>query len=269
MNRRAIVAIARRDVRLVVRARAVVLPMIVVPLIVFVALPGLLAFGLRSVGELPPDLAELLQVLPGPLAGELTGLDDRQRLFTWVFGYLFAPLLLIVPLMVASVVAADSFAGERERGTMESLLYAPLDDGELYLAKLSGPFVAAVAVGALGFVLYVVTVDLAAYDVLGRLLLPNLTWLLLAIWVSPAVAGFGISTMVLVSSRVRGFQEAWQLGGVVVLPVVLLVVAQLAGAIYLSPDVVIVLGLVLWIVDLVLLRVGAATFRRERMILRG
>jgi ABC-2 type transport system permease protein len=74
---------------------------------------------------------------------------------------------------------------------------------------------------------------------------------------------------VLVSSRVRGFQEASQLGGVVVLPVVLLVVAQLAGAIYLSPIVMVGLGLGMWAIDLLLLRVGAGTFRRERMILRG
>jgi ABC-2 type transport system permease protein len=269
VNRRAILAIARRDIRLVLRSRAVLLPMIVVPLIVFVALPGLLAVGMRAVRELPPQLVGMLSVLPGPLAEEMAGLTDTERLLTWVLGYLFAPLLLMVPLLVASVVAADSFAGERERGTIEALLYAPLEDGELYAAKLLGPFVAAVAVGTLGFVLYMVTADIATFDLLGRLLLPNVTWLLLAAWVAPAVAGFGISTMVLVSSHVRGFQEAWQLGGVVVLPVVLLVVAQLAGAIYLSPAVAVALGSGLWVIDLLLLRIGAGTFRRERMILRA
>jgi ABC-2 type transport system permease protein len=75
--------------------------------------------------------------------------------------------------------------------------------------------------------------------------------------------------MVLVSSRVRGFQEAWQLGGLVVLPIVLLIVAQLAGAIYFHPIVVVGLGAVLWIVDAFLFRLGASTFSRERMVLRG
>ena len=43
-----------------------------------------------------------------------------------VNGYLLAPLFLIVPLMVSAVLAADAFAGEKERRTMESLLHLPV-----------------------------------------------------------------------------------------------------------------------------------------------
>ena len=42
-----------------------------------------------------------------------------------VNGYLLAPLFLIVPLMVSAVLAADAFAGEKERKTLESLLHLP------------------------------------------------------------------------------------------------------------------------------------------------
>jgi ABC-2 type transport system permease protein len=269
MSWRAIRAIAGRDLRLVVRSRAVLVPMIIVPVMFFVLMPALVVGGLRLAGDLPDDVTDLLQMLPGPVADELAGLTEVQQVLIWTTNYLFAPFFLIVPLMVASVVAADSFAGERERGTIEALLYAPISDGELYFAKLLGPFAAAVGVGFLGFVAYVVTVDVLAYEVMGRLILPNLTWILLALWVSPAVAGLGIGAMVLVSSKVRGFQEAWQLGGVIVLPFVLLIVAQLAGAIYFSPFVVIVLGAVLLLVDLALLRAGAILFRREEMVLRA
>ena len=39
--------------------------------------------------------------------------------------YLFAPMYLIVPMMVSAVIAADSFVGERERKTLEALLHTP------------------------------------------------------------------------------------------------------------------------------------------------
>ena len=42
-----------------------------------------------------------------------------------VNGYLLAPLFLIVPLMVSAVLAADAFAGEKERRTLEALLHLP------------------------------------------------------------------------------------------------------------------------------------------------
>ena len=53
-----------------------------------------------------------------------------------MLGFLFAPMFLILPLMVASIIGADSIVGEKERKTLEALLYTPATDRELYLAKL-------------------------------------------------------------------------------------------------------------------------------------
>ena len=88
------------------------------------------------------------------------------------------------------------------------------------------------------------------------------------LWVSPAAAGLGLATMVLVSSRASSFQEAYQLGGLVVLPVVALMLGQLAGVVYLSTGLLIIVGLALWIVDTMLLWYGASTFQRSEIIAR-
>jgi len=53
-------------------------------------------------------------------------------------------------------------------------------------------------------------------------------------------------TGVLISSRVNTFQEAYQAGGMVVVPLVL---AQLAGVIFLSPAFAIGLGAFVWLLD--------------------
>jgi len=93
-------------------------------------------------------------------------------------------------------------------------------------------------------------------------------WLVLVLWVAPAVAGLGLGTMVLVSARARGFQEAYQLGGAVVLPLLLLVVGQATGVMYFNVELVLLLGLVLWAVDGVLLWFGGRTFQRGELIAR-
>ncbi len=49
------------------------------------------------------------------------------------------------------------------------------------------------------------------------------------------MAGLGLGTMALVSSKVRTFQEGYQLGGAVVLPILLLVVGQVTGVLLLQP----------------------------------
>jgi ABC-2 type transport system permease protein len=120
----------------------------------------------------------------------------------------------------------------------------------------------------LGSLLYGVVVNVAAYPVMERLFFPTPLWIVLIVWVAPAAAGLGLAAMVLVSSRVSSFQEAYQLGGVVVLPLVLLLLSQITGLLHLSPGLLLVGGLLLWIIDAGLLWYGARTFQRGELIAR-
>jgi ABC-type Na+ efflux pump permease subunit len=236
-----------------------------------VLLPGLAAFApaLQDMPGTPfSGLEEFLGRMPTALQAELAGYDEMQAIIVLALVYLLAPMYLILPLMVSSVIAADSFAGEKERKTLEALLYTPTTDGELLLAKMLSAWLPAVAIAWGGFVLYSIVANLAAWPVMGRIFFPNLMWVILALWVAPAVAGVGLGTTVLVSARAQGFQEAYQLGAVVVLPIVILVVAQAAGVMYFSTWLVFLLGLLFWIVAALLLWFGARTFRRAELAVR-
>jgi ABC-2 type transport system permease protein len=125
-----------------------------------------------------------------------------------------------------------------------------------------------VAIALGGFVLYGVVANLAAWPVMGRIFFPNTMWVVLAIWVAPAVAGLGLGGTVLVSSRVNTFQEAYQMGSIVVLPIVALVISQATGVMYFSVGMVLLLGLAVWLVDVVLLWLGVRVFQRSELIAR-
>jgi ABC-2 type transport system permease protein len=91
-------------------------------------------------------------------------------------------------------------------------------------------------------------------------------WVVLVVWVAPATAGLGLFVMVLVSARAQGFQDAYQVGSMVVLPVLLLVFGQVAGVMYFSVGLVLLLGLVFWMVGGLLLWFGSRSFKRTRLI---
>lgn len=271
MNRRAILAIVRKDLTVVVRSKGVMIPLIIVPIVLFVALPALAALAplIPQQGASPlAELGNFLENMPAGLRSELAGYDEVQQLVILMLVYFLAPFYLIVPLMVASVIAADSFAGEKERKTLEALIYTPTSDGELFLAKVLSALLPAVAVSWGGFVLYALVANVAAWPTIGRIFFPNVMWVVLALWVAPAAAGLGLSTMVLVSARASGFQEAYQIGGAVVIPILLLVIGQATGVMYFSLGMVLLLGLVLWAVDLALLWFGARTFQRGEVLAR-
>ncbi|NOZ28560.1 MAG: ABC transporter permease subunit [Chloroflexi bacterium] len=271
MNERAIKAIVRKDLKVVARSRGVILPLVLVPTIMLIALPALAALA-PAAADLPitplAGLDSFIANMPPGLQAELAGLDEAQRWVVLALVYFLAPMYLIIPLMVASVIAADSFAGEKERKTLEALLYTPTTDGELFLGKVLSAWLPAVGVAWGGFVLYGLVANLAAWPVMERIFFPTTMWLVLVIWVAPAVAGLGLGTMVLVSVRVQGFQEAYQLGGAVVLPILLLVIGQAMGVMYLNVGFVLLLGLVLWGVDALLLWFGTRTFRRSKLTAR-
>ena len=106
-----------------------------------------------------------------------------------------------------------------------------------------------------------------AWSVMHRLFFPNVMWLALIIWVVPAKAGLSLGVMVLVSARAQGFQDAYQLGSVVVVPVLLLVFGQVSGLMYFNVIVVLLLGLVIWLLNSLLLWFSSRGFRRGKLLL--
>lgn len=271
MNRRVIFAIARKDLKVVLQNKGVVVPILIAPLVLFGALPWLaaLAPNLASVGGVSVnELSELLARMPEGLRAEMARYTPEQQPIVFFLVYMLAPLFLVLPVMTSSVMAADSFAGERERRTLETLLYTPTTDRELFIGKLLAPWLAATVVALAGFALYIVMANAAAGPLMGGLFFPTPMWVALVIWVGPAAAGFGLATMVLVSVRAQGFLDAYQLGSVVVLPLLLLIFGQLAGVMYFDMGAVLLLGLALWAIDAALIRAGSRVFRRGRLIAR-
>ena len=180
----AVRAIAVKDFTAVRRSKGVLLPMLIVPFLLLVVLP--LGVGIAARNAHPPDVSSMLRALPGGLARPILDLPPRQRLLVLVDGYLVAPLFLIVPLMLAAVLAADAFAGEKERKTLEGLLHQPVPDRDLFLAKLLGAFVPAVAISWIGFACFAVVVNVTGWPVAHHLIVPTRLWVVVAIEVRAA-----------------------------------------------------------------------------------
>ena len=109
-------------------------------------------------------------------------------------------------------------------------------------------------------------VNAAGWQSIGHIFFPNWMWIALVLWVTPAVAALGLVVMVFVSARAQGFQDAYQVGGMVVLPVLLLMVGQISGVMYFSLGVVLFVGLVIWLIDGVLLWYAGKSFRRGELM---
>ncbi len=272
VNWRIIWNIAVKDWKEVRGNRMAWLPSIILPLIFVVVLPLVVTLLPQALYVSPvammTEFQPLIDVMPPALAAEIASLDGNQTLLVVVLGFMLAPMFLILPLMVASIVGADSIVGEKERKTLEALLYTPASDSELYIAKLLSAVGPAVALSWVSFAVYILVVNVSGMPIMGRVWFPLAHWIPLIFWVAPAIATLGMSVIVMVSSRVSTFMEAQQTSGILVLPIVLLVIGQVSGVIYLSVELVVALGAVIWLVDAVLIWLGLKQFSRSALMAR-
>lgn len=274
MNGRTLRTLAVKDLKEVSQNRAAWIPAVVIPMIFLVLLPLLIIF-LPSLlgGSMEPLLSKqgpvgLMKANAPALAAELDGLNPQQTWIVLMTGYFLAPFFLIMPLMLSTIVGAESFVGEKERKTLEALVYTPASDAELFMGKVLASVLPAVALAWVSFIVYALVVNLAGYSIMGRLWFPTLTWLPLILWVTPAVATLGMGATVLISARVNTFMEAYQLSASLVVFVLALVVGQVTGVLYLSVEVGLLVGLVVWGVDAALIWFGIRTFQRGEIIAR-
>ncbi len=268
-----ILTITRKDIHEAQQNKAVWLPILIVPLFFVLILPLVLILTISGTSAASqslvndPDLVMFLEKMPTVMKEIISGLTEAQTGIVMMLGYLFAPFFLILPLMYATVIAAESFAGERERKTLEALLYTPATDGELFVGKVLAGFIPAVLITWISFIFYALIVNGIGFPVMGRIWFPLPSWYPLIFWVSPAISLLGVSATVLISSKVQTFMGAYQASASLVVLVLALLVGQATGVLYLSVWVSFLLGLVFWLIDGVLVFLAVRGFNRTALLI--
>jgi ABC-2 type transport system permease protein len=183
-----------------------------------------------------------------------------------------------VPLMLVGSAVADSFAGERERHTLETLLASRLPDSAILLGKMGAAISYGWGLVLLMLVLSLVTVNLTART--GPLLMFPLAFAVGAPLLALLGAGLAAAAGVLVSLRSPTVRQAAQTLNVGVLLLIFIPVLGVqvlpeawqaqAGAWLMTVGVDGLLWLaagLLAVLDLSLLAAAMARFRRARLLL--
>lgn len=249
----------------------VLFPLLVIPLVFAVMLPLMVIGSTVSVPAQASTygLQTLLKTLPVHVKDEIAAMTARQAIIYIVSIYFFAPIFLVIPIMASSIIASDSFAGEKERRTVEALLATPLSDSEMLLGKMLVSFAPAVAVTAAAFLVYSAVIDHFTLELFGgRLLFPNNTWLMMIFALAPALAFADIALTVLISARAKGVREAQQISALLLVPLIGIVIGQVSGAMLLDPWLVIVMAGGLMAIDVVIFVASIKTFGRDHMLAR-
>ena len=259
--KRAEKAIIKKDIRGITSNRRLFSALWIVPLALTVILPSIFVCAAHFAPD-DPDVLALLELLPGAANTESVELAIAGI----IFNYILPAFFLMIPIMTASVMAASAFVGEKEKHTLETLLYCPLSVKEIFRAKVLASFLLSMLVSLVSFAAMLTVLELEAVFLMGSPLLPGGGWGIVLFLLSPAVSLIAVTLIVRNSARAQSVEESEQSAVVVVIPVILLVVGQFAGVMILNVWILLGLSIVCALLAWILLQRAVKRFTYEMLL---
>lgn len=259
---RQMAAIMKKDIRGITDNKRMFAALLIVPLVLVVFLPSIFLVVVNFAPEQSGELTQLLEMLPDSLRQE----DMSQALAGLILNFMLPAFFLMIPIMASSVMAASSFVGEKEKRTLETLLYCPLSLKQIFQAKVLASFLLSMLVSAASFVVMLSVVETECFLFSGSLVCPDFKWLLVVLLVAPAISLIAITLTVRVSAKAQSVEDAQQGAVFLLMPVLLLIIGQFSGLLLVSSWILLAIGLVCAALALVLLKSALGRFQYEKLL---
>lgn len=254
-------AIILKDLRTIATNKRMLAVLLIVPLIMMVVVPTIIVLTLSLAPLNSPDFQELAGMLLPGAQGDL-----RQMLLNLLFNNVLPLFFLIIPVMASSVMAAGAFIGEKEKSTLETLLYCPLSLKRIFNSKVLSSFLLSTAVSLLSFFVMLLVVEIEVFIVSKKFLLPGISWLVMMLLVSPAISLIAITLIVRGSAKAQSFEESQQRSVFLILPILLLLVGQFTGIMAINAWVFLGMGVVCALLAWLLLKSAFRRFSYETLL---
>lgn len=246
----------------VFKNRLVLSTVIFLPLL-FTAIPLIILYTTSdaNMDELTGDMpVQFSQMCPDDLSSS----DCFQVYMVSQFMILF----MMIPLIIPVNIAAYSIVGEKTTRSLEPLLATPITTTELLSGKNLAAVIPATLATWIGFIIYIIGawIIVKSPQVIAALLDPM--WWMAVFVVGPLLAVLAVNFSMMVSSRVNEPRVAEQLSAVVILPLLVIFFAQIAGLFFINRQIVLGVTGILFILDIIMIYLAVRLFQRETILTR-
>jgi ABC-2 type transport system permease protein len=173
---------------------------------------------------------------------------------------------MMIPAVVPTFIASYSFVGEKNNRSLEPLLATPTTDMELFVGKTMAIFLVTMGATWVSYIVSAVVVNVLAFPLLGYYPLPNGVWVVGFILLAPIFCILSISANVLISSKVTDVRASQQIGGLIVLPVLLFVFLTFAGPAFSSIWMMFIYSIAFLVADIWVVYFSVKIFKREEIL---
>lgn len=254
-------AIIKKDLKRMLSTRRMFFTLLIVPLVLTVLVPSVFLLGQNFLPQEQAEFQKLLELLPTAEHGN----SLQENLARLLLDNLLPLFFLIIPIMASTIMSASSFVGEKEKQTLETLLYCPLSLTHIFQAKVAASFLLSMAVSGISFFVMMTVLELEIYLTAGTILMPGLQWLIVMLLLAPSLSLIAITLIVRASAKAQSVEDAQQGAVFLLLPILLLLVNQVGGVLLISVWILLAIGVVCGFAAVVLLKRAAGKFNYEML----
>lgn len=255
-------AVTKKDIRSVTLNKQVFAVLLIVPLALTIVLPSIFVLVTAFAPDAASDFQKILDMLPADNVAR----SQQQRIFGLILNNIMPVFFLMIPIMASSVMAASSFVGEKEKRTLETLLYSPLSLKQMFQAKILAGFSVGMMVSYISFAAMMLVLELEVFLLTGKAILPSSSWLAIMLLIAPAISIIAIAVTVRSSAKAQTIEEAQQRAVFLVFPILALLIGQFTGILLISAGLLWGVGAVLAALDVLLMRGAAGSFTYEKLL---
>ena len=255
-------AVTKKDIRGVTLNKQVFAVLLIVPLALTIVLPSIFVLVTAFAPDAASDFQKILDMLPADNGAH----SQQQRIFGLILNNIMPVFFLMIPIMASSVMAASSFVGEKEKHTLETLLYSPLSLKQMFQAKILAGFSVGMMVSYISFAAMMLVLELEVFLLTGKAILPSSSWLAIMLLIAPAISIIAIAVTVRSSAKAQTIEEAQQRAVFLVFPILALLIGQFTGILLISAGFLWGVGAVLAALDVLLMRGAAGSFTYEKLL---
>lgn len=235
----------RKDINLFWKSRYIRTFMFLIPVIFALFLPVFFLVAICLSPDIGYDL--LIDMLPM----EYTDYTVQQALF-YVFIKSVCPMLyLLVVCLMSSVGTLCEFVGERENGTMETLVRVPIPAKKIFKCKCAANITNAVLISYTSFLALSIVISL------GNIILSvpfffDMTWAVIILFLTPALILFSQLMLFRITLKEKTYLDAFCACGYIIIPFLALFMGQFAGIYTVSAFFLLLISLILIFTDIIM-----------------
>lgn len=244
-----------KDIHTIMKNKKIIGIMCLVPFVLTIIMPTILIVSVKNSNI---EISAFLKVFEKALNMSLErfSLIEQKKIIIDFIIYNILPIFfMLIPTMISTIVSANSFVGEREKGTLETLFLSPLRVRDIFIAKVKVSILFSMILNIIFFVIMSIALNVVLYICKLNLFIPNVKWWILLIIASLGITILSTTFVIKKSKNADSVEEAQQSAVFVLLPIIGIVVGQFTGFLFVSTLVIFIASISLLLISIIVMKI--------------